>query len=51
MLTPIDIENKIFKTGIGYDRKDVDAFLIELQESYEKRIWNFGKRFKSYLSL
>ncbi|MCI9050968.1 MAG: DivIVA domain-containing protein [Lachnospiraceae bacterium] len=36
MLTPIDIENKTFKTGIGYDRKDVDAFLIELQESYEK---------------
>lgn len=33
MLTPIDIENKTFKTGIGYDRKDVDAFLIELQES------------------
>lgn len=36
MITPIDIENKTFKTGIGYDRKDVDTFLAELQESYGK---------------
>lgn len=36
MLTPIDVERKVFKSGIGYDKKDVDAFLKDLCESYEK---------------
>ncbi|WP_455717104.1 DivIVA domain-containing protein [Anaerosporobacter sp.] len=36
MLTPIEIQSKSFKTGIGYDRKDVDAFMREILVSYEK---------------
>ncbi len=27
MLTPIEIERKVFKSGIGYEKKDVDLFL------------------------
>lgn len=36
MLTPIEIQSKSFKSGIGYDRKDVDAFMREILASYEK---------------
>lgn len=36
MLTPIEIQSKSFKSGIGYDRKDVDAFMREVLASYEK---------------
>lgn len=36
MLTPIDVEKKVLKSGIGYDKKDVDAFLSDICDSYEK---------------
>lgn len=36
MLTPIEIQSKNFKSGIGYDRKDVDAFMREVLAGYEK---------------
>lgn len=36
MLTPIEIQSKSFKSGIGYDRKDVDGFMREILASYEK---------------
>lgn len=36
MLTPIDIQKKTFRSGIGYDKKDVESFLSEVYESYEK---------------
>lgn len=36
MLTPIDIQKRTFKSGIGYDKKDVEAFFAEVSESYEK---------------
>jgi cell division initiation protein len=36
MLTPIEIQSKSFKSGIGYDRKDVDGFMREILSSYEK---------------
>lgn len=36
MITPIELEKKSFKSGIGYDKKDVDAFFSEISESYEK---------------
>ena len=36
MLTPIDLQKKTFKTGIGYDKKDVEAFFSEVSEGYEK---------------
>ena len=35
MLTPIEIQDKSFKSGIGYDKKDVDAFLKDILANYE----------------
>jgi len=36
MITPIEIQNKVFKSGgLGYDKKDVDSFMEELLENYE----------------
>lgn len=36
MLTPVEIQNRAFKSGgLGYDKKDVDAFMKEIVESYE----------------
>lgn len=35
MLTPIEIQNRSFKSGLGYDKKEVDTFLQEILESYE----------------
>lgn len=35
MLTPIEIQDKNFKSGIGYDKKDVDAFLKDILTNYE----------------
>lgn len=38
MLTPIDIDNKVFKKGKlgGYDVKDVEDFLVLVMSDYEK---------------
>lgn len=36
MLTPIDLQKKTFKSGIGYDKKDVEAFFADVKEGYEK---------------
>lgn len=35
MLTPIELQGKGFKTGFGYDKKDVEAFLKEVIKDYE----------------
>ncbi|MGB8455067.1 MAG: DivIVA domain-containing protein [Anaerocolumna sp.] len=35
MITPIELQSKTFKNGIGYDKKDVDNFLNELLIGYE----------------
>lgn len=35
MLTPIEIQGKSFKSGIGYDKKDVDAFFKDVLANYE----------------
>lgn len=35
MLTPIELQGKAFKTGFGYDKKDVEAFLKDLIKDYE----------------
>lgn len=34
MLTPSQIQEKEFKTGIGYDKKDVEQFLKDLSQDY-----------------
>lgn len=36
MLTPVDIQQKKFHMGIGYDKKDVNDFFKEVLESYEQ---------------
>lgn len=36
MITPIELSSKVFnKSGLGYDRKDVDGFMKEVVSSYE----------------
>lgn len=37
MLTPMDIDQKVFKKSMrGYNVEDVEAFLMEISESYEE---------------
>ena len=37
MLTPIEIQRKSFKNGgFGYEKREVDLFLEEVQKDYEK---------------
>ena len=37
MITPIEIQNKTFKSGgLGYDKKDVDGFMQEVLDNYEE---------------
>lgn len=37
MITPIEIQNKVFKSGgLGYDKKDVDSFMQQILENYEQ---------------
>ena len=36
MLTPVDIQQKKFSIGIGYDKKDVNTFFESVAESYEQ---------------
>lgn len=36
MLLPVDLESKVFKSGInGYDKKDVDTFMLEVHADYD----------------
>ena len=36
MLTPVEIQNRVFKSGgLGYDKKDVDSIMKEIVDSYE----------------
>ena len=35
MLTPIEIKSKKFKGSIGYNKKDVDAFMFQVLDNYE----------------
>ncbi|MDF2943565.1 MAG: DivIVA family protein [Herbinix sp.] len=35
MFTPSEIKEKAFKTGIGYDKKDVEQFINELSSDFE----------------
>lgn len=36
MLTPVDIQEKTFHTGLGYDKKDVNSFFEEVSKSYSE---------------
>lgn len=35
MLTPVDIQQKKFHVGLGYDKKDVNTFFDSVSENYE----------------
>ncbi len=35
MITPIELQSKTFKTGLGYDKKEVENFLNNLLVDYE----------------
>lgn len=35
MLTPVDIQNKEFKGGIGFDKKEVETFINQVSSDYE----------------
>lgn len=35
MITPIELQSKTFKSGIGYDKRDVDHFISEVLIGYE----------------
>lgn len=50
MLTPIEIQSKSFKAGIGYDRKDVDGFMREILAGYE-RLYKENVELKDKLSV
>ncbi len=62
MITPIEIQNKTFKSGgLGYDKKDVESFMQEVLESYETiyrenvelkdKIGTLTERLKYYTSI
>ncbi len=36
MLTPIELHNAEHKTGRGYSRKEMDVFLEDVFDNYEK---------------
>ena len=36
MITPIEVQSKVFKGGMGYNKGDVDAFFSELSNSFEE---------------
>lgn len=36
MLTPSEIREKTYKSGIGYDKKDVDKFIKEVSDDFEQ---------------
>lgn len=36
MLTPLELEKKEFKGGIGYSKRSVNEFLAKVREDYEK---------------
>ena len=58
MLTPVDIQQKKFKVGLGYDKKDVNKFFEEVYESYaalyrsnaelKEKVINFNDRLQHY---
>ncbi|WP_425445996.1 DivIVA domain-containing protein [Dethiothermospora halolimnae] len=51
MITPLDIENKEFSTGIGgYKKGDVDGFLDEVIVDYEK-IYKENKELKERVKM
>lgn len=51
MITPVEIEGKVFKSGFGYDKKEVDNFLQEILVGYESLYTNCGDYTEKIASL
>lgn len=49
MLTPIDVQAKTFKSGMGYSKVDVDTFLTTLYTDYEN-LYRENMELKSKMS-
>ncbi len=49
MLTPVDIQQKKFHVGLGYDKKDVNTFFDEVVKSYEQ-LYRSNAELKDQLS-
>ena len=50
MLTPIDVQAKTFKSGMGYSKADVDTFLTNLYSDYEP-LYRENMELKNKMSL
>lgn len=50
MITPIDIQSKTFKTGMGYSKADVDNFFATLVSDYET-LYRENVEFKDKVSI
>ena len=50
MLTPIDVQAKTFKSGMGYSKADVDTFLTNLYADYET-LYRENMELKNKMSL
>ena len=50
MLTPIDVQAKTFKSGMGYSKADVDSFLTSLYADYEN-LYRENMELKNKMSL
>lgn len=50
MLTPIDVQAKTFKSGMGYSKADVDTFLTNLYTDYET-LYRENMELKNKMSL
>lgn len=50
MLTPIDVQAKTFKSGMGYSKADVDTFLTNLYADYET-LYRENMEIKNKMSL
>lgn len=49
MITPVELEGKVFKSGLGYDKKEVDIFLQNILEDYET-LYTSNANFKEKIS-
>ena len=43
MLTPVDLQNKVFKGGIGFDKKDVESFMSNDQSCFSMRRYQIAQ--------
>lgn len=50
MITPVELQSKNFKSGIGYVKKDIDSFIQELNEDYEN-LYKENKELKEQLRI